>query len=312
LLFQWWSGSVLPWYIILAVVGRLTGIRTIVEFHESLDTGEARIPLVKEGVWVGLRFLILLSDSFIVHSESDRKEFVNSLNLPLEETYVIPHGPFPIQATEAPSNVLDGDPNEADEDHPITILFFGTIRPYKGLEFLVQAFEKLAMENSDRWKLLVVGEPWEGWTKPIELIERSRCRKSIEFVPRYVSDEELGSFFRRADLVVLPYLRSSASGPLHMTMAFGLPVVVTNVGGLGDVAARYSGSVLIEPESVDGILEGIRRGVDMVGPFVDPYSWDSSAEIILGIIDKRLRRDTKQDCHLGSGAVSISPEGFAE
>jgi glycosyltransferase involved in cell wall biosynthesis len=69
----------------------------------------------------------------------------------------------------------------------------------------------------------VVGETWEGWTLPGEQIARSPRRDRITFVNRYVSDEELDGYLRGADAVVLPYLRSSLSGPLHVAMGYGLP-----------------------------------------------------------------------------------------
>ena len=78
----------------------------------------------------------------------------------------------------------------------------------------------------------MVGETWEGWTAPDQAIARSPHADLIERVDRYVTDTELTAYFERADAVVLPYHRSSSSGPLQIAMSAGLPVVVTAVGGL--------------------------------------------------------------------------------
>ena len=91
----------------------------------------------------------------------------------------------------------------------------------------------------------MVGETWEGWTLPAELIAASPAADRITLVNRYVTDAEVDRFFAEADVVVLPYRRSSASGPLHIAMSHGLPVVVTAVGGLVEAAEHYSGTVFV-------------------------------------------------------------------
>jgi glycosyltransferase involved in cell wall biosynthesis len=110
-----------------------------------------------------------------------------------------------------------------------------------------------------------VGETWEGWDVPNRLIAASPHRDRITLVNEYVSDDAAAGYFAGADLVVLPYHRSSSSGPLHIAMARGLPVVVTNVGGLVEATARYSGSVLVEPANPAALAEGIRRGAELAG-----------------------------------------------
>ena len=158
------------------------------------------------------------------------------------------------------------------------MLFFGTIRPYKGLEHLIGAFEQLRRDLALPWKLVVVGETWEGWTLPLELIERSPYRDDIEVVNRYVTDQEAAGYFQRADVVALPYLRSSASGPLAIAQACGLPVVVTAVGGLVEAAADYTGAVLVRPGSPDDLARGLLAAADLRGRMhAVPVTWQAVA-----------------------------------
>src|SRR6185437_8163412 len=124
---------------------------------------------------------------------------------------VAPHGPFDHHVPQTTTRETDHD--------EFTVLFFGTIRPYKGLEHLVEAFDSLDDDEVAHMRLVVVGEPWEGWTRPLELIAGCRHRDRITLVDRYVHDDEVASFFAHADAVALPYLRSSASGPLHIAMS---------------------------------------------------------------------------------------------
>ena len=112
---------------------------------------------------------------------------------------------------------------------------------------------------------MVVGETWEGWTLPLELIERSPYRDDIELVNRYVTDQEAAGYFQRADVVALPYLRSSASGPLAIAQAYGLPVVVTAVGGLVEAAADYTGAVSGPAWQPDDLARGLLAAADLRG-----------------------------------------------
>ncbi len=92
--------------------------------------------------------------------------------------------------------------------------------------------------------LTVVGETWEGHTLPAEMIARSPYRDRITFVNRYVHDSELDAYLRGADAAVLPYRRSSLSGPLHVAMGYGVPIVLTETGGNIESADGYAGILL--------------------------------------------------------------------
>jgi glycosyltransferase involved in cell wall biosynthesis len=94
-----------------------------------------------------------------------------------------------------------------------------------------------------------------------------------------VLDAEVPSYFDAADLVALPYHRSSASGPLHLAMARGVPVVITRVGGLQEAAADYAGAVFVPPKDPEALARGIENARSLVGQiFTDPSSWDATAK----------------------------------
>src|SRR6201999_2257445 len=116
----------------------------------------------------------------------------------------------------------------------------------KGLEDLVAAFDALTPELAAQFNLTIVGETWQSWTAPAEAIAASRYRDRITFVNRYVTDAEAGHYFARADAVVLPYRRGSASGPLQIAMAHGRHVVLYRVGGLVEAVNGYDGAHLVE------------------------------------------------------------------
>ncbi len=273
---QWWTGAVLLSYLFLTGIARRGGARIVIEFHEDQDTGETSLPLVRKLVGPGLGRLIRRADHYVVHSEWDKVRLVEKFGLDPDRVSVIAHGPYPLAA----GNVSPGGSSTlmsgvgALGTEVVTILFFGTVRPYKGLEDLVDAFELLPRDDTLHWKLLAVGETWEGWTIPSEKMMASPYSGDIEFVNRYVTDSELPHFFDRADVVALPYRRSSASGPLHMTMQRGLPVVVTKVGGLTEVVSDYTGAVLVEGCNPVSLAEGIVSSLALRGlPHADQHTW---------------------------------------
>ena len=223
-----------------------------------------------------------LASGFIVHSEYDLPTLERQYRPGTRAVSVIPLGPYDNFRTSGKEEVSREAPAEC-----CNLLFFGVIRPFKGLEDLIQAFDSIPEEEINSYWLTVVGETWEGWTLPGKLIAQSRYHQRITFVNTYVPDDQVTSYFAGADAVVLPYHRSSASGPLHTAMSFGLPVVVTNVGGLPEAVAGYEGTTLIPPS--DPIA--LRRALGEVARkrwqrFNDPHSWNYTVSRFEGLFSK--------------------------
>ncbi len=270
--FEWWTATVLHTYLALAVVARLLGARVVVEFHETLDSAEATMMFPRLYADVFIRPVLWIASGFAVHSGFDRDVIAKRYPVGSKPVAVVPHGPYN-------HGVTTSERRTRGSDEAVRLLFFGTIRPYKGLEHLIDAFDGLADAEAERYSLTVVGETWESWNTPTELIARARHRDRIVFVNRYVTDAEATTFFSEADAVVLPYLRSSASGPLHMAMSHGLPVIVTAVGGLTEAATLYRGTTFVPPGDTDSLREAIRQiGPSLGVRYPDPYSWAESAE----------------------------------
>ena len=297
---QWWTGAVLHSYLLLALLARACGAKLVVEFHEIQDTGEARMRGVARYTRALSSWLLARSDAFVVHSSHDQDAVAAAYPACRTIAHVLPHGPFD-HLQDAPDSAaidetvdgaavddgaaLDGGAVDgAAVDTVTTVLFFGTIRPYKGLEHLVEAFSSLAPEQAAKLRLLIVGETWEGWDHPLHLVEASPYRDLITVVNRYVPDSEVSSFFDRSDAVVLPYLRSSASGPLHIAMSYGRPIVLSDVGGLRDGAAGYDGITWVPPGDVHALAEALVAMPALRGlRYADPRSWDEAVQVYGGI-----------------------------
>jgi glycosyltransferase involved in cell wall biosynthesis len=289
LILQWWTGTVLHSYLALAAVAKLTNAKVIIEFHEALDTGELRLRFAQAYVRLLSPLLMRMTDGWVVHSSDDLLAVDERYRLRSRAQAVIPHGPY-----DHWQHSRSGKAVRAAPEGCCNILYFGVIRPYKGLEDLVTAFEMLCPDEVTRYWLTVVGETWENFTVPEERIARSAYRDRITFINRYVTDQEVAAVFAGADAVVLPYHRGSASGPLHSAMSYGLPVVVSDVGGLAEAVAEYEGAILTPPQDPGQLCSALRRLPPMLRKrFSDPHSWQYSAQLYgelfqnLGLLEPR-------------------------
>ena len=270
LVLQWWTGAVLHSYLRLARMVKRYGGRVVLEWHEVQDTGEARIPGVTRYVVGAMKQLLKRVDGHVVHSRYDLDLLRQTYDLPDHRVVTAPHGPYNHYDQPAADGIVQ-------RDGEFVFLYFGVIRPYKGVEDLVAAFDLLPQAVRDTSRLLIVGETWEGWTLPLEAVAASPNRDRITVVNRYVDDEEVAAHFAAADAVVLPYRRSSSSGPLHIAMSTGLPVLVSSVGGLVEAAGDYSGVTFVPPASPAALAEAMSTLPERRGErFDDPHSWGTT------------------------------------
>ena len=288
LIFQWWTAAVLHSYIAMAMAAKLTGTRIIIEFHETQDVGESERLLARWYLKLFFPLLSAMASGCIVHSDHDRDVIIRKGWFSPAETAVAPHGPYdhltqPVDETAEPEVVAE--PRDAtvtvDEADPDTrLLYFGVLRPYKGVEVLAAALELLP-DDAAGFRLTAAGEPWEGYTGPFDELRAGRAAGRVTVIDRYVTDDELSQLLAATDVVVLPYLRGSASGPLHVAMSWGLPVVVSDVEGLSAAASRYEGAILVPPG--DGValaaaLLAVRQKVGRV--YTDPFSWSETVKVV--------------------------------
>lgn len=134
-----------------------------------------------------------------------------------------------------------------------TLLFFGLIREYKGLDILIEAFSKL--DNS--YQLIIAGEAYGSFKKYEELIAASPLKDNIHLFNKFIPDEEVAIFFCAADLCVLPYRSATQSGISAIAYHFDLPLVVTSVGGLKETIGDRGTGIVTDKISPEAIKEAI-------------------------------------------------------
>src|SRR3984957_8183722 len=186
-------------------------------------------------------------DAIVVHSEHGRERLTGELGIDAAGVHVIPHGAF-AHLAEAPEAA---PPVQADKE---VVLFFGLLRPYKGIDVLLEAWR--GIDDAELW---VAGMP----RMDISGLEAA-APENVRFVPRFIGDAELAPYFRRADLVVLPYREIEQSGVLFTALAFGKPLLLSDVGGFAEVAA-LGGAHAVAP----GDARGLRAALQELLP--DPH-----------------------------------------
>jgi glycosyltransferase involved in cell wall biosynthesis len=217
-------------------------------------------------------------DALIVHSEHGRRRLTDELGIDSARIHVIPHGAFvaPLELSPAPPLL----PSQTDV--PV-VLFFGLLRPYKGLDVLLDAWR--GIDGAELW---IVGMP----RMDISSL-RTTAPPSVRFVPRFVSDTELTACFARADLLVLPYREIDQSGVAFTALGAGVPMLLSDVGGFpelaatgaartfpaGDSAALRDGlqELLSDPAALAAMAERARVAAS------GPYSWDAVARRTLDL-----------------------------
>lgn len=222
-------------------------------------------------------------DAVIVHSHHGRERLLGATRLDPARVHVVPHGAFTHLTELADPAPLP--PELAASTRPV-VLFFGLLRPYKGLEVLLDAWR--GVSGAELW---IVGRP----RYDISAL-RATAPDSVRFVDRFISDAEVPAYFRRADLAVLPYLRTERfdqSGVLFTALAFGTPVVLSAIGGFPEIAAAGAAHA-VAPGDADALRDAIttllhdceardQLAAGARAAAAGPYSWDEAARRTLAV-----------------------------
>ncbi len=136
-----------------------------------------------------------------------------------------------------------------------TLLFFGLIREYKGLDILIKAFDML----DDSYALVIAGEPYGSFDKYAALIENSPNRARIFTNTNYIKDSQVSSYFSAADVCVLPYRSATQSGISNISFYYDLPLITTNVGGLKEMIADKGLGLVVDEITSESVADSIRN-----------------------------------------------------
>jgi glycosyltransferase involved in cell wall biosynthesis len=205
-------------------------------------------------------------DAVIVHYPGAVDE-LRALDVAPERIVVIPHGNYlPIVELLGGSGAVDVSiGREArrrarerlglGHNSPVA-LCFGLMRPYKGIEYLLDAFAG-ALRELPAARLLLAGRAPAGIDAFERRIHELGIAEAVITFPRYVPLADVGTWFDAADVVVAPYVEASQSGAVQLAFAFARPVIVTHVGGLPDAVAHGETGLIIPPRDSQSLARAL-------------------------------------------------------
>lgn len=209
-----------------------------------------------------LRIQYRLADHLFVHTEKMKQELIGEFGVQAPRISVIPLGinNFAPQTDLTPAEAKRQLGIRQDEK---AILFFGRITPYKGLEILVEAFQK-SLPPADKYRLMIAGRPEEAteatyWGPIREVLREDVHKGRVLLRAEHIPDAETELYFKAADVLVLPYRNIYQSGILFLGYSFGLPTLAANVGSLKDEMIEGRTGLLFKPEDPADLAKAIEK-----------------------------------------------------
>jgi glycosyltransferase involved in cell wall biosynthesis len=257
------------------------GVPRVFTSHNVLRRGSGRL---REQ---GARRVVAACDAVVVHTEAGAREIVERYDADPARVRTIPHGAFDYLATQPSEAPLPAE--LAAVEGPV-ILCFGVLRPYKGVDVLIDAFD--GIEGGELW---IVGRPWMD-VEPLRAAA-ARVGGTVRFVDRFVAEDELPAYFRRADVVALPYREIDQSGVLYTALAFGKAIVASAIGGFAEVAEDHGALVAVPPGDPAALRDALAELVAdpatlaaqearAAAAAAGPYSWDAAARLTLTLYEE--------------------------
>ena len=232
------------------------------------------------------RYFLKQNSGFVAMSESvktDLLTFNPKANVVLREHPLYNHFGDPVNQTQA-RETLQVHP------HKKTLLFFGFIRDYKGLDVLLDAFDRL----DDTYQLIIAGEVYGTFDKYKAQIEQLRNRQNVFVFTDYISDDKVPVFFSAADVCILPYKSATQSGITSIAYHFGVPLIATDVGGLKESIRHMETGIIVNQcnaGEIAGAIDQFFKEQQIIafrtniGRLKEDLSWEKFADSIINLSD---------------------------
>ncbi len=281
----------IEWYLVNRL--RMTDSRIVLTVHNVLPYKFYTLRFTKLELMI-LRYIYNVADKLIVHSENNKQQLLKNFSLESDKVVVIPHGEYSIEKECREVSESEARSRLGVKKKERIILFFGYIRKIKGLDVLLEAFDQVAERFQDI-VLIIAGSVIEGqsFDQYRQIMDRMRHGYKVRCFLEYVQFDKIPTFFRPADIVVLPYIEFSAqSGVLHLAQGFGKPVIVTNVGGLPEAVDDHETGLIVPPGDVTRLADALAyllgndrlrttMGQQAQKRATEKFSWNAIAKITI-------------------------------
>ena len=248
---QWWSLPLAPIYIVMLLLFRAARRKVVFTVHNVMPH-ERRI-LDK---FVN-KMVLSFGSAFIVHSAKNKLDLIKNFKMPEKHVHIVHMPVHDMYRTGGKSSWEVRAALGIDSDRKI-ILSFGNIRPYKGIDLLINGMPRI-LEMVPNAHLVIAGQDWGDWNETYGImIKDAGISGNVTTRLDYIPMSEVGHLFEIADLVVLPYHHFDAqSGVGNIALSFDKPIVVSKVGGLPDLVKDER--AIFEPGDVDQMAERIAK-----------------------------------------------------
>ena len=249
IIFPWWMwGWAIPFWVITKIATLRNKIKILFICHNVIEHESA--------LWKSVltKFALSVGDSYIVHSQSDYKNLKKIF--PSAKVTINFHPTYEIFNQESISKEEAKIKLRINSKFKKTMLFFGVVRSYKGLSYLIEAMPQIIAELPDLC-LIIAGEFWEEEDSYLKQIKELHIENVVKVINKYVPNEEVGVYFSAADVVVLPYVSGTGSGIVQIAYGFDKPVIATKVGCLPEVVDHGRTGYLVEPMNAQAIADAV-------------------------------------------------------
>lgn len=257
---------------------KLKGQKLVLTEHDpSPHIGEKKI----ETFHVQLTKLLVrgVADRIIVHGNNLKEDLIQK-GTPENKIYVIPHGDYSYYTKWS----------KKISEYPKSVLFFGRILDYKGLDYLIKAAPIVTSDVPDAKFIIAGSGDFEKYEHMIE------DKQFFEIYNRFILDEEIAEFFQKASVVVLPYIDASQSGIVPIAYAFKKPVIVTDVGSISEVVDDGITGLVIPPRNVEALADAIIKILtdDLMRKSMaessykkmnEELSWDKASKLTINVYE---------------------------
>ena len=246
-----------------------------------------------------------LCHHIFVHTERMKSELVSDFCIAESKVSVVPFG-INNTVPNTTLSIAEAKRQLGIRESDRTLLFFGNIAPYKGLEYLISALTEL-LKNDQRYRLIIAGKPKgsdEYWKQIHQAISRSGIGNWVSQRIEYIPDEETELFFKAADVLILPYTRIFQSGVLFLGYSFGLPAIAADVGTLKEEIIEGQTGFVFKPQDPSDLAKMIAkyfeselfrnletRRLKIKEYANERYSWDKVAAITTAVYSNLLTAD---------------------
>ncbi len=195
-------------------------------------------------------------DAIICQCNYAKKKFIKEFGAPEKMIHLIDHGYFKCFKNQISKEKARKDLNLRSDD--LVFLFFGSIRPYKGLINLIESFKKLRRDRN--LILLIVGKPMNNKIK-IDILNRIKDSLNIQPTLNFIAEDQIQVYINASDLIIYSYEKILTPGGIFLAMSFGKPIIAPRLGCITELIDER-GAFLYDPKKTDGLLNALEKAIE--------------------------------------------------